>query len=141
MSLALALGIPWGVPSHLMPAPHLSLRQGLFKGAGVLLKTGGVLFTYGVGTARLRILVQEHPAGCGVAMRVLGRVDGRAAAGMAEEWGVLGLESLSFLGHILSSGWDGFGCLRPGWEGSCPPSPQQKTGVGAPMVCDRTHCE
>jgi len=31
----------------------LFFPQGLFKGAGVLLKPGGVLFTYGVGAAGL----------------------------------------------------------------------------------------
>lgn len=37
-----------GFPSPLTRSPPL-VPQGLFKGAGVLLKPGGVLFTYGVG--------------------------------------------------------------------------------------------
>lgn len=60
------------VPTSLVP-------QGLFKGAGVLLKPGGVLFTYGVGP----VLVREHPGGCRVSERMLGEAGGRAAPGVA----------------------------------------------------------
>lgn len=60
------------VPTSLVP-------QGLFKGAGVLLKPGGVLFTYGVGP----VLVREHPGGCRVSGRMLGEAGGRAAPGVA----------------------------------------------------------
>lgn len=42
-----AAGCPWCSD----PTPASFFPQGLFKGAGVLLKPGGVLFTYGVGAA------------------------------------------------------------------------------------------
>lgn len=42
-------GAPGGCPQPPDPVPTSLIPQGLFKGAGVLLKPGGVLFTYGVG--------------------------------------------------------------------------------------------
>lgn len=101
----------------------------------MLLKPGGVLFTYGVGAARPATHLGAG-ASCrawGVPGDAGGQTGGQLWAWLVRGWGKQGARlwgGPSLSGHVLSPGWGCFGRSPPGREGSCPPSPQPGQGLG-----------